>query len=66
MSNKQDVYKRQLLLESKRERGGFMRLIGWIRQRLDRLSELQLNIYAANASFFILLAAIPSLSLIHI
>ena len=27
-----------------------MRLIGWIRQRLDRLSELQLNIYAANAS----------------
>ena len=41
-----------------------MRLIGWIRQRLDRLSELQLNIYAANASFFILLAAIPSLMLI--
>ena len=41
-----------------------MRLIGWIRQRLDRLSELQLNIYAANASFFILLAAIPSLMLV--
>ena len=41
-----------------------MRLIYWIRQILARLSNLQLNIYAANAAFFILLAAFPSLMLI--